>query len=312
MKIPRISLEQWAAFIAVIDKGSFAAAAEALNKSQSSVSYAVNRINSGLPSPVLKLSGRKAVLTDEGEVLYRYANQLLKQAQETESVAHSMAMGFESEVTIALDALLDISGITCLLEKFSQAFPHTRIRVLETSLSGTTEALLEKKADLVIGPSVPVGYLGTPLFEIVMIPVAASNHPLVNDGHEVEEWELKSYRQIVLRDTGNRRQIDGGWLEAEQRWTVSHFSSSVKLVLSGVGFAFLPYNWIAAEIETGTLRQIRLSHGLGRKVQLYSIVPERGAAGPATRALANFLEQEDWKKLCQGRSISTSDAVTKV
>ena len=63
MKSPRISLEQWAAFKAVVDEGSFARAAEALNKSQSSVSYAIAKLNEQLPSPVLELYGRIAVLT---------------------------------------------------------------------------------------------------------------------------------------------------------------------------------------------------------------------------------------------------------
>ena len=53
MRTPRISLDQWAAFKAVVDAGSFALAAEALNKSQSSVSYAIARLQEQLPRPVL-------------------------------------------------------------------------------------------------------------------------------------------------------------------------------------------------------------------------------------------------------------------
>jgi DNA-binding transcriptional LysR family regulator len=292
MKIPHISLEQWAAFVSVIDQGSFSAAAEALNKSQSSVSYAVRRVNEGLPSPVLRLSGRKAVLTEVGEVLYRYANQLLKQARETEALAESMAKGVESEVTMALDSLLNIGAIACALEKFSRAFMHTRVRVLETTLSGTTEALLEKKADLVIGSQVPVGLMGAPLTEVQMIPVANVGHPLTENGRTIEDWELRNYRQIVIRDSGQRRQIDTGWLESEQRWTVSHFSSSITLIRAGLGFAFLPRNWVAKDIDAGELAEIKLPHSLARKVQVYLMMSDRSTAGPAARALAEELLQQ--------------------
>ncbi|MEX0619146.1 MAG: LysR family transcriptional regulator [Pseudohongiellaceae bacterium] len=292
MKIPRITLEQWAAFKSVVDHGSFAAAAEVLSKSQSSVSYAVSRINASIPRPVLRVSGRKAVLTPEGEVLYRYATQLLHQADETEAVAQSMALGFEAEVTLALDALLDVSAVICTLERFSINYPHTRIRILETSLSGTTEALLEKKADIVVGSAVPTGYMGTPLKQLMMMPVAAPNHPLVTDDRVIDEWELKNHRQVVLRDTGTRRQVDAGWLESEQRWTVSHFSSSVKLVKSGLAFAFLPRNWVVAELESGQLAELHLAHGAGRNVQLYLMVAKSEAAGPATKALAELLRED--------------------
>ena len=95
---PRISLEQWQTLCSVVAEGSFARAAEALNKSQSSVSYAIAQLNTHLPQPVLRIEGRRAVLTEAGKVLHRHAQQLIAQAQEAESVARSLAMGFEAEV----------------------------------------------------------------------------------------------------------------------------------------------------------------------------------------------------------------------
>ena len=59
MRAPRISLEQWAAFKAVVDEGSFAKAAEVLNKSQSSVSYTISKMEELLPTPVLEQQGRR-------------------------------------------------------------------------------------------------------------------------------------------------------------------------------------------------------------------------------------------------------------
>lgn len=289
MRTPKISLDQWLAFKTVIDTGSYAAAAEALNKSQSSVSYAIGRLNDQLPEPVLGLQGRKAELTEAGRVLYRHAESLINQAAQTESVARSLAQGFESEVTLALDVLIEISNLICAFEAFSKAFPFTRIRVLETSLSGTTEALLEKQADLVITGSVPTGFLGTPLLPVHMIPVAVPSHPLAQEQGPVSEMQLRAHRQVVMRDTGSRREQDVGWLGAEQRWTVSHFASSIKLLKSGLVFAFMPQNWVQQELEQGELVQIRLEPGLVRLVQTYLLFADRDVAGPATRELAQLI-----------------------
>ncbi|MEX2335523.1 MAG: LysR family transcriptional regulator, partial [Pseudohongiella sp.] len=193
MKLPRISLEQWAAFKAVVDEGSFANAAEALNKSQSSISYAIARLNELLPTPVLELSGRKAVLTHEGTVMYRRATQLLAQAEAAEQTAHLLARGIESEVVIAVDGLLEPGQLIPVLDRFSLMYPMTRLRLLETQLSGTTEALLEKKADIVLGSQVPVGHLGTPLKSIRMVAVAHPDHPLCQTGTDagINDWELR-------------------------------------------------------------------------------------------------------------------------
>ena len=289
---PRISLDQWLAFKTVVDLGSYALAAEALNKSQSSISYLVARLNEQLPRPALRLQGRKAILTAEGNVLYRYAEQLLQLARTTEDVAQALVVDFEAEVTVALDALLQVSDICCALENFSRKFPHTRVRVLETSLSGTIEALLEKRANLVIGSKIPLGHSGRPLRSVDMIPVAAASHPLIKRDGLVSAVELRSHRQIVLRDTGSKRQVDVGWLEAEQRWTISHFSSSISLVRAGLGFAFLPRSWILDDLETGQLQQIPLADLHDRKAALFLMLSAPDTAGPATRALAELLHAD--------------------
>jgi DNA-binding transcriptional LysR family regulator len=290
LKIPRISLEQWLTFKTVVDRGSYAAAAEALNKSQSSVSYAIGQLNKHLPAPVLSLSGRRAELTETGQALYYHAEQLLNQACQAETVASSMASGVEAEVTLALDSLLGVEDLICAFEEFSRRFASTRIRVLETTLSGTTEALLERQADIVISATLPPGFSSPMLRQIEMIPVAAPSHPLVKDRDQVSELELRSHRQVVLRDTGSHREVDSGWLQAQQRWTVSHFSSSIRIVRSGLAFAFLPHNWVTAELASGHLARIPLTEDLRRSLPLYMLLSDRQAAGPATRELHALLK----------------------
>jgi len=285
MKNPRVSLEQWLTFKTVVDSGSYAMAAEALNKSQSSISYAIGRLNVQLPQPVLILAGRKAVMTDAGHILYRHAEQLLNQASQAEAVASSLALGFESEVAIAVDVLVEVGSLVCAFEEFSQEFPHTRIRVLETSLSGTTQALIEKTADLVVGSKVPPGFRGAPLLQVEMIPVATPNHPLVKNRESVSEVELRNMRQVVLRDTGTHREQDAGWLQAEQRWTVSHFSTSIKLLKSGLVFAFIPRNWILEELTQGSLQRIPVDPSMDRIIQMHLMLSNHQASGPATKAL---------------------------
>ena len=158
-------------------------------------------------------------------------------------------------------------------------------------MSGTTEALLEKQADIVIGSTVSVGFRGNPLGSVKMIPVAAPDHPLFSKP-TIEEFELKSYRQVVLRDSGQHRQVDAGWLKAEQRWTVSHFSSSVSLVKTGLAFAFLPMNWIKQELEQGSLREIAIVGDYVRTIPIYLMFSAIETAGPATKALAATLTSD--------------------
>jgi DNA-binding transcriptional LysR family regulator len=52
--IPRTTLEQWAVLAAVVDRGGFAQAANAIHRSQSAVSYAVARLQEELDVPLLR------------------------------------------------------------------------------------------------------------------------------------------------------------------------------------------------------------------------------------------------------------------
>ena len=108
---PKISLDQWAALRAVVEEGSFAKAAERLNKNQSSVSYSLGLLNQQLPVAALQLSGRKAELTAAGQVFYRQACQLLDAAMALEEGASRLAQGWEAEVTLALDALVPLQPV---------------------------------------------------------------------------------------------------------------------------------------------------------------------------------------------------------
>lgn len=104
MKAPRVTLDQWRTLQAVVDHGGFAQAAEALHRSQSSVSYTVARMQEQLGVPLLRIDGRKAVLTEAGNVLLRRSRHLVKQASQLEDLAHHMEQGWEAEVRLVVDA----------------------------------------------------------------------------------------------------------------------------------------------------------------------------------------------------------------
>ncbi len=97
---PRISLEQWRSLLAVVDAGGYAQAALALHKSQSAVTYAVQKMESLLGVKIFEVLGRKAHLTPTGEVLYRRAKALLDEAGALEGAAGALAAGGEPELRI--------------------------------------------------------------------------------------------------------------------------------------------------------------------------------------------------------------------
>lgn len=275
--------------MAVVDNGSYAKAAEQLNKSQSTISYAIGRLEEQLPSRILTLKGRRAVLTPAGEVLYRRAKQLLNLADNVEQTAQCLADGWETHLSIAVDALVPQAPLISATRQFTDRAPQTRLTFLETTLSGTDEALILKGADIALTPGVPTGFVGEPLTDACMVATAHRNHPLARAKQPLTEQDLKQARQIVIRDSGEKRQRDSGWLEAEQRITVSHISTAIKMLEAGLGFAFVPQSYVQPSIDAGMLQRLNMRISVERRVPIYLVIGRQDHTGPAAKAFADII-----------------------
>src|SRR4249920_2815467 len=99
---PYITLEQWRALIAVVEAGGYAQAAETLHKSQSAVTYSVQKIEAQLGLKAFEIQGRKAMLTPTGQMLYRRALALVSDASELEKAAKTLSAGWEAEIGLAV------------------------------------------------------------------------------------------------------------------------------------------------------------------------------------------------------------------
>src|ERR1041385_2201858 len=157
----RVTLEQWEALVAVVDAGGYAQAAERLHKSQSSVTYLVQKVQSLLGVKAFEIKGRKAALTPTGQLLYRQARLLLDEAVGIEKAAKCASAGWEAEIRIAAEMIFPAWVLLKCFDKFNAESAHTRIEYYETVIAGTNEALLSGGADLAITPVVPQGFAGS-------------------------------------------------------------------------------------------------------------------------------------------------------
>lgn len=287
--MPQVTLEQWQTLIAVVENEGYASAAEAMNKSQSSVSYAIQKLESTLNIRAFKVEGRKAVLTDAGKALYRKARVLVEEARQMESLAEQFAEGWEPEIRIAMDTLFPDWLMMEVIDQFTQQRPLTRIELRETVLSGTDEALLRKEADLVIGGRIPPGFLGDPVLNIEFIAVASPEHALHKLNRPLDYQDLRLHRQLVVKDSGSR-DIDAGWLGADQRLTVSHLRTSIEAACKGLGYAWYPKLKIQKELDEKSLKPLLLNVGGKRNIQLNMIYADGNYAGPATKLFGKLLQ----------------------
>ncbi|CCQ12109.1 Transcriptional regulator, LysR family [Pseudoalteromonas luteoviolacea B = ATCC 29581] len=285
----RVTLEQWRMFQAVVEYGGFNQAAVSVHKSQSSIHTAVHKIESALGVKLFRIEGRRTVLTDAGELMLKRANYLLNEAAKVEAVGTTLAEGIETSLRIAVDEILPNELLYRSLEQTSAEFPLLRIELIETILNGSSELLEDDRVDIAIAAEPLLEGFSEELCELEFIAVSSPNHPLQALGRDLTLEDLKLHRQIVIRDSATQEKRDAGWLGAEQRWTVSHLTTSIEMIKSGLGFAWLPEPAIAKFLGSNALKALPLLHNGRRSAQLFLVFKDGDRLGPAARRFVAHL-----------------------
>lgn len=286
----KTTLEQWRMLKAVVDHGGYAQAAEAIFKSQSTISYSVHKLQEQLGVRLLEVEGRKAILTEPGRLLLQRAEQLLNNAECLDQLAGRFSQGIEPVVRLGMDMIYPYERLFDVLERFALDFPDTRVELEEFVLTGGNDLLENGELDLLITPTLPQGATGIRIHRERFIPVSHPEHPLQKQGL-LDFAALTGHRQVVIRDSSKKQRKDAGWLGSHQRWTVTHTYTSLNIVRRGMAFAWLPESWVAADIHHGILRELPMLNEASRFEDLYMVVASM-APGPATSRLAALLREQ--------------------
>ncbi|MDH5601756.1 MAG: LysR family transcriptional regulator [Gammaproteobacteria bacterium] len=287
---PRVTLEQWRVFQAIIDKGGYAQAAQYLHRSQSAISYAMSRLQQQLGIALLKVEGRKALLTEQGQILLERSRLLTDEAVEIENFAYHLSQGREAEIKLVVDAAFPKDLLMSALSKFANQSQGTRVQLREVVLSGASDALLSDETDIVIGVQAPSGFLSDPLYEVELIAVAHTNHALHKLKHKITSADLSKHMHVVIQDSGEKEKMDIGWLSSQDRWTVSSIDSALSAIEHGLGYGWLPRYRVSEQLKQGSLKALLLEQGASYKAFLFISFAHPQNIGPATRELATIIK----------------------
>ena len=292
MKELTVSLEQWYIFKVVVEQGSFQGAADYLIKSQSSISYAIQKLQDNLGVRLFEQQGRRAVVTDMGKKMLTQANELLTQAASIEQLAGEYSAGWEPLLKVMTTHLFPQPLLTEVLALFAQQCTVTSIDFQQGTLSGVTDAATYGTADLIVSSQIPTGFTGEKLCPAQLSRFVHCQHPLALLNRPLTLTELKSHAQIVISDSSSLRSVDAGWLGSQQRWTVNNFHESLSLVKQGLGHATLPISRIQDELADCELVELIIEDHVRLDLSLYLVYANKKTLGPAGLLFAKLLKQQ--------------------
>src|SRR5690242_8887604 len=134
----------------IASTGSFAAAARTLNEVPSALTYRVRQLEDALDVLLFDRSSRQARLTAAGSELLREGERLLKDIDAIANRVKRVATGWEPQLAIAVDSIINVATVMELCTEFLALNPPTRLKLRDKTLSGTLEALTSGQADLAL------------------------------------------------------------------------------------------------------------------------------------------------------------------
>lgn len=266
-------------FLAVLDHGSFSAAARALSRVPSAVSMAIAHLEAELQLNLFDRTGREPQPTASARALEPQARLLAAHLQQLNGQALALTQGLEQRLSIAIAPELLASRWTAALAALAQAHPLLEVEVLAAPQEDALALLHTGRAQLALvfeRPSLD----GREGFQEVgsdtLIAVMAPDHPVLEAarraaaGREgrpaasLSEEDLKTTRQIVVasRDLG---QTDARFVYARHIWRTDNHLAALGLIEAGLGWGWQPRSLVAPRIEAGRLVEMpfsNLSNGL--------------------------------------------------
>lgn len=254
----KISLDGLQVLDAIDRRGSFAGAATESHRVPSTISYTVAKLEQDLGVAVFERAGPRISLTAAGVELLKEGRYLLKAAQDLEHRVRRVASGWETQIAIGLESLLPPSVLADDIGDFYRIADRTRLRISQDALSGTWEALLDRRVDLAIaaagaGPS-GGGYVAERLGSVPFVFCVAPEHPLATAKEPLDKAALRAHRAVAVADSALRllpRTV--GLLFGQDTLTVPDIFSKYALQLAGLGFGYLPEPYARAAIRSGRL-----------------------------------------------------------
>jgi len=283
------TLDAWEILQAVVQLGGFGPAAKKLNRSQSTISYAIGRLQEQLGVRLFEIHGRKAQLTEAGRVLLADVEPHLAGFHEVEQRAHVMASGGASEIRISVDSIFPDDRLFGVLATFSRSFPRIRLKLRQgTFLSADSEFSLHN-AQICVTGLMSRELLVKPILMIEMVAVVRRDHPLLSTRRKLSRSDLMPHILVSIESAASGTLKQQPRLPAQRVLSVSTIESAISAVRSGLCYGWLPKYRIQSELDSSDIVALPLPAGKTREVRLNLVCRDLSESNSEAYALAELL-----------------------
>ncbi len=280
-------------FAAVVEHGSFTAAAQALNISKPVVSKQVSQLEKELGVQLMVRTTRTLHLTEAGETFAQYATKIIKDLQEAEHAVMPMQSEPQGTLLISAPQSLAYSFLPKILPLFQKRYPLIQLNV---RITGRFVDLVEEGIDVALrvgkmeDSSLMARLIQKCHMQVCAAPEYWQNHGKPQHPQELTQhncliyqpassarnWQFKNKQDenISVKVNGNLQSDDGGLLLSAAK--------------SAQGVFYVPSFLIDEDLKSGVLEQV-LNEFSRKDTGLYALYPRAKHVPSKIRVFIDYL-----------------------
>jgi DNA-binding transcriptional LysR family regulator len=258
-----VTIEQLRTLRAVVEAGSFSAAARKLGRVQAAVSQAIDRLEAQLGLRLFDRTGRVPRLTAHGQAIVVAAAKVGVDVEALDELVDSLKRGVERTLSIVVDVLFPTASLVAFAKDFAAEHPDVRLVLFTDVLSAVTAHVRDRRSSWGIAiEDADLSELDRrPIADVRLLPVAAPGHALARRKGALDAATLADTVQIVLgehRDQAAERAPDDHGVMSTRTWRVVDLATKKALIAGGLGWGHMPEHLVRDDLRARKLVELRL------------------------------------------------------
>ena len=294
--MPRIEVNrsgEMEAFVQVVERDGFSAAARMLGMTPSAVSKLVTRLETRLGVRLLQRTTRALHLTADGEAFYAAARRIVAEIETLENEITGQSGTPHGPLKVTTSLAFSTHQLAPIIGEFLQRYPAVQLELLPTD---RVVDVIDERIDVAIriGKLADTSFMARKIGEDVRLICAAPSY-LARRRTPQRPEDLAHHDCIVNRDRPELNRwpfrIDGNirLIEVGGRLAVNEGEAQMRLALQGLGIVCLTRLTLAGAIQRGELVPLLGDFYAEEPVPIHAVYPHRRHLAPKVTAFVNFL-----------------------
>lgn len=289
-----MKLRQLQYFLRVVEMQNITRAAESMHVAQPALSQQINLLEEDLGVKLLVRGSKGVLATPEGQLLYRHAQTILRQVENTRGLLSKTTSQVSGSVSIGLASSTARLIALPLLTIAKKTFPSVVIEIVDTPSADLTKLVMQGRVDFAVSPEQQIikGLIRLPLFSEELYLLTHNSVTFRRASVSVADMSGLAF---ALPSPPNQLRALFDRLFHTERMSYNLFAEAstsailVPLVTAGHAATVLPYSAVKPEIQSGQIKSHRIANLARRDMML--CMSETAVTSHAVEKVIELLRQ---------------------